>query len=172
MLLIIPELGLTRTLLEAAVAEIGLDLPPHVEPGEALRSLVEETSEAERLGALALAADAGAPAHLEQAVVMRGGRQEGVELVVIDGTMALDQVVARRVLEKWLMREPGRVYYRIDHPSSRSVAVFDRGSGESWWARKGGGDVVELGGITPATQAWREVLEEILPVEREQRLPA
>jgi len=55
---------------------------------------------------------------------MRSGHQEGVELVVIDGTAEFDQVVARRVLEEWLMLEPGRVYFRVDHPSSRSVALF------------------------------------------------
>jgi hypothetical protein len=33
-----------------------------------------------------------------------------------------------------LMIEPTRIYYRIDHPSSRSVAVFDR----AFWATAGG----------------------------------
>jgi hypothetical protein len=167
-LLVIPELALTSSLLDAAVAEIEPELPPHVEPRDALRALAEETSEYERLGALAEAAGAGASAHLEHAVVMRGGRQEGVEFVALDGTSDFGQDVARRVFEEWLMIEPNRIYYRIDHPTSRSVAVFDRALNECWWAQKGGGDVADLSAVTPATRPWREVLDTVLPTERQQ----
>jgi hypothetical protein len=165
-LAVMPELGREPSVATAALEEIGSDLPRTIDIARVVLSLAEETTRAELLEALTAAVAPGSGGHFDKAIVMRGGGQGRVDLIVLEGSVeGLDSDAARRALTIWARMEPGLAYYRIDHPASRSVAVLDREFGECWWARKGQGDLVELGEIEPPSEPWRTALMEALVSE-------
>lgn len=166
LLAVAPELGRQPSVVTAALVEIGSDLPPTIDMARSVLSLAAETTQTELLEGLAAAVAPGAGGHVDKAVVMRGGRQERVDLVVLEETVdGFDSDAAKRALTVWARLDPGLAYYRIDHPASRCVAVLDREFGECWWARKGQGDLVELGEIKPPLEPWRTALTQALVSE-------
>jgi hypothetical protein len=70
-------------------------------------------------------------------------------------TEALTPATARAGFAAWMAYQPDRDYYRIVHPESGAVAVYDRAAGDPWWANKHTDEMVDLQEITPAVAAWQ-----------------
>jgi hypothetical protein len=62
--------------------------------------------------------------------------------------------------------QPERDYYRIVHPDSGAVAVYDRVTGDRWWTTRTTEEVIELQEITPAVTAWQEASAAIVATTR------
>jgi hypothetical protein len=89
--------------------------------------------------------------------VQRGRLAQDVDFLKIGRmTDGLTQTTARAGFAAWMASQPERDYYRIVHPDSGAVAVYDRMTGDRWWTTRTMDEVIELPEITPALLAWQE----------------
>jgi hypothetical protein len=81
-------------------------------------------------------------------------------------TDGLTSTTARAGFAAWMAYQPERDNYRIVHPDSSAVAVYDRMTGDRWWTTRTMDEVIELPEITPAVTAWQEASAAIVATTR------
>jgi len=156
-LLTSPVIEMTPDLLRTAANEAApLADNPMVKLAAKLASLAHEFTSAELFSGLAAATGARADSLLFKRIgVKRRGRQHSTEMIVIqDEAARFPPTTARAALATWAHVEQGREYYRLDHPATRTVAVFDRAESTCWWADKASGKIEDLGELSPQPEAW------------------
>jgi hypothetical protein len=79
---------------------------------------------------------------------------------------ALTSTAAIAGFAAWMALQPERDYYRIVHPASGAVAVYDLATGDRWWADKHTNEIVDLQEITPAATAWQTASAAIVAATR------
>ena len=79
---------------------------------------------------------------------------------------ALTSTAAIAGFAAWMALQPERDYYRIVHPDSGAVAVYDLATGDRWWADKHTNEIVDLQEITPAATAWQTASAAIVAATR------
>jgi hypothetical protein len=104
---------------------------------------------------------------LSRGRVQRGRRIQDVDFLTI-GHMpaALTSTAAIAGFAAWMALQPERDYYRIVHPASGAVAVYDLAIGDRWWADKHTNEILDLPEITPAATAWQTASAAIVAAAR------
>ena len=88
--------------------------------------------------------------------VRRGLHEQDVDILTIGHkATALTPTAAMAAFAAWMAYQPERDYYRIVRRDSGAVAVYDRATGDRWWANKNTDEMVDLEEITPATTSWQ-----------------
>jgi hypothetical protein len=149
-----PHLPITDDVLAKAATQAGTD------PGRlatTLDGLARHHTLDEVVAAVAAAIGAEpSQLTLRRGRVRRGWREQDVDLLAIRNMpAALSSTAATAGFAVWMAHQPERDYYRIVHPPSGAVAVYDRATGDRWWANKHTDEMVDLPEITPAATAWQ-----------------
>ena len=164
-LLISPHLPIGDAVLAEAANEASTD-PAHL--AMTLDNLARHHTLDEVLADVAAALDAE-PSQLSisRGRVQRGRRAQDVDFLKIGRmTDELTSATARAGFAAWMAYQPERDYYRIVHPDSGAVAVYDRVTGDRWWTTRTTEEVIELQEITPAVTAWQEASAAIVATTR------
>jgi hypothetical protein len=104
---------------------------------------------------------------ISRGLVQRGRHAQDVDFLKIGRmTEALTPATARAGFAAWMASQPDRDYYRIVHPDSGAIAVYDRVTGDRWWTTRTMDEVMELPEITPAISAWQEASAAIVATTR------
>ena len=88
--------------------------------------------------------------------VRRGLREQEVDILTVRhmaGT--LTPTAATAAFAAWMACQPERDYYRIVHPDSGAVAVYDRATRDRWWVNKKTDELVNLEDVAPAVEPWQ-----------------
>lgn len=101
---------------------------------------------------------------LERGRVMRGGAKEGDEDVVVVDVEAnpLTSESAPQALAAWLAVDRAREYYRVNHRTSKAVAVHDRAFGETWWYAEDLEDFIDLDPPQLRHLLWEHALDQLV----------
>jgi hypothetical protein len=153
-LLLSPHLPIGDAVLAQAATQASVD-PAHL--AVTLDNLAHQHTSDEVLAQVATAIGAE-PSQLSisRGRVQRGRRAQDVDFLKIGRmTDALTPATATAGIAAWMASQPERDYYRIVHPESGAVAVYDRAAGDRWWANKHTDEMVDLQEITPAVAAWQ-----------------
>ena len=67
----------------------------------------------------------------------------------------LTPAAATAAFAAWMACQPERDYYRVVHPDSGAVAVYDRATRDRWWANKKTDELLDLEEIAPALEPWQ-----------------
>ena len=170
-LLTTPHLPMTNEVLAKAATQAGTD-PAHL--ATTLDNLARHHTLDEVLAAVAAALGAEpSQLTLSRGRVRRGRREQDVDLLTI-GHMpgALTSTAAIAGFVAWMAYQPERDYYRIVHPASGAVTVYDRATGDRWWANKHTDEMVDLPEITPAATAWQSASAAIVTAAQSARSAA
>jgi hypothetical protein len=153
-LLTSPHLAITEEVLARAATQAAAD-PALL--AATLDALTGHHTLNEVLAAVAAAIGAEtSQLSLSRGRVQRRQRLHDVDLLTV-GQMAtpLTPTAATAAFAAWMAYQPERDYYRIVHPASGAVALYDRATGDRWWANKHTDESVDLEEITPAVAAWQ-----------------
>jgi len=158
-------LPITDDVLAKAAIQAGAD-PAHLVT--TLDDLARRHTLDEVLAAVAAAIGAE-PSHLSlsRGRVRRGRREQDIDFLMVGRmTEALTPTAAIAAFAAWMAYQPERDYYRIVHPDTGAVAVYDRSAGDRWWANKHTDEVVDLQEITPAATAWQAASAAVVAAAR------
>jgi hypothetical protein len=83
-------------------------------------------------------------------------------LHVDDPDASLTAATASSAFAVWMQFEPDRDYYRLVHPATKTLAVHDRLTGDSFWFNRSKDETIELGRIEAAGAPWQPNLNVLL----------
>jgi hypothetical protein len=154
-------LAITDDLVAAATAHTPVPSGSAGDAAAELEALARHHTPAELASAVAAAVDARSNSvRMGRGQVRRGSRGESVEeqLIIDDPEARLTWSTAEAAIAAWMALEPDRDYYRLEHRTGKTVAVYDTAHSDRWWVDRITGTVTDLPHIQPTDETWSRSL--------------